>query len=98
MDGRRGLNPLSRSHRTSQLVQKKKPNSPHRIRPATTIEGVGEDRTLVLSFPLREIQKARPGTGQRSSPGFCLGPVEFFLPDEGGTFQLSAAWVSLTVR
>jgi hypothetical protein len=82
----------------AQLAQKKNPNGPHRIRPVATVEGNGEEVIVVLSLPLREIQKARPGTGQRHSVGFSMGPVEFTLPDDGGTFQLTSAWVAIAAR
>lgn len=80
------------------LTQTQNPNRPHRIPTVATVQGTGEDIIIVLALPLREIQKSRPGTGPRRSVGFRMGPVEFTLPDDGGTFQLSSAWVSIAVR
>jgi hypothetical protein len=80
-----------------KLQQKRNPNSPLQIRSTATVQGTGEETTIVLTLPLRELQQARPGTGARRSVGFSLGPVEFTLPD-GGTFQLTSAWVAINVR
>jgi hypothetical protein len=79
----------------TQLVQKKNPNGPHRIRPEARIEGTGEDLTIVLSLPLRELQKARQGTGARHAVGFAMAPAEFALPD-GTTFELTSPWITIS--
>ena len=76
-----------------QVALKRNPKSPHRALVAAEVKGTGEAMNVVLTFPLAEIQKARPGTGQRHSVGFSFA-VEFTLPDEGGTFVLSSAWVT----
>ena len=77
------------------LAQKHK--SPvHHIRPASRIEGTGDAKALVITIPIREIQQAKPGTGQRKSLGFALGPIPFEL--NGGLYQLYAGFVALTKR
>jgi hypothetical protein len=81
-----------------KVAQQRNPKSPHRALVAADVKGTGEAMHVVLTFPLAEIQKARPGTGQRHSVGFSFGPVEFTLPDGGGTFVLSSAWVTLGAR
>jgi hypothetical protein len=80
-----------------KLQQKKNPNAPLQIRSQAKVQGTGEEAMVVLTLPVHELQQARPGTGARRSVGFSLGPVEFTLPD-GGTFQLTSAWVAINVR
>ena len=75
-------------------LNQKRNSQVHKIRPTSHLEGEGDDQTLVLSIKISEIKRAKPGTGQRKSLGFALGPIPFEL--NGGLYQLYAGWVALT--
>lgn len=70
----------------------------HRVPGKAIIQGSGEQAELVITLKVSDVAGARPGTGQRKSPGFSLGPVPFQDPDTGNTYELYANWVRLGVR
>jgi hypothetical protein len=79
------------------LVEKKHGGGQLRLRPGIRTEGADDDLVIVLSWPLRELKKARQGAGQRKSIGFVMAPAEFTLPD-GTIFQLAIPWVTISAR
>jgi hypothetical protein len=71
-------------------------NKAHFISGTGSITGTGPDALVTLSFPLRELDRARPGTGQRRSHGFSL-EATVDIPGQG-KFALRTAWVSISAR
>ena len=55
------------------LDQKKKSQA-YRVHPQSEVKGSGNEMAIVITIPISEVQKARPGTGPRKSLGFALGP------------------------
>jgi hypothetical protein len=58
-------------------------------------EGEGPGTTMLLELPMRQVEGAPRGKGQRKSHGFTL-VVDFERPN-GGRYQLRG-WLSITRR
>ncbi|HEY3439714.1 MAG TPA: hypothetical protein VGK29_03135 [Paludibaculum sp.] len=59
------------------------------------VEGEGQDAMMLLELPMRQVQSAPRGKGQRKSHGFTL--VADFERPNGGRYQLRG-WLSITKR
>lgn len=75
-------------------------NGKHRklqLRPTTRVQEENGEVIILVAIPKRDLEGAKPGTGGHRGVGFSLY-TEVDLPDDGGTFALSAAWVSISAR
>lgn len=70
---------------------------PHRIRATTRVQEENGEVIILVGIPKRDLEGAKPGTGGHRGVGFSLY-TEFDLPDDEGTFALSAAWVSISAH
>ena len=75
-------------------------NGKHRklqLRPTTRVQEENGEVIILVAIPKRDLEGDKPGTGGHRGVGFSLY-TEVDLPDDGGTFALSAAWVSISAR
>ena len=68
----------------------------HEIRATTTVDGDDDDAIITIHIPKKELERARPGAGQRRGVGFAL-EADVTIPDEG-TFTLRTAWMTIKAR
>ena len=69
----------------------------HRVRATTRVQEENGEVIILVGIPKRDLEGAKPGTGGHRGVGFSLY-TEVDLPDDGGTFALSAGWVSIIAR
>jgi hypothetical protein len=76
-------------------MAEKKNGAKHRVKAAALVRGEGENAELVLTFLVKDVQRARPN-GRGRSVVFGMIPTEFMLG--GVTYQLSCPGFTITAR